>query len=84
MEVLKVGTTGPQLTVDARAGLPEEGCPGRQIFTLIEDALPGTVCEIHLPQQKAVIIKAKLEGMGHRVAVAELEPGHYRLRLVKM
>lgn len=82
--MLHVSTEGPQLIVDIRGVLPEEGCPGRQISVLLEDVPPGTLCEIHVSEAKVLAVKAKLERMGHRVTMAEPEPGHYRLRMLKM
>ncbi|MCL6517948.1 amino acid decarboxylase, partial [Alicyclobacillus sp.] len=57
--------------------------PRRYILELVKDAPAGTLCEIHVPHRTGPLI-AELENLGMNVAVAELEPGHFRLRVLKM
>ncbi len=70
------------LTIDARNTIRQGHHPRQEIVSLIKDAPGGTVCEVHVPHRTGPLIAA-LEDLGMNVAVAQLEPGHFRLRVLK-
>ena len=70
------------LTIDARNMIRQGHHPRQEIVSLIKDAPSGTVCEVHVPHRTGPLISA-LEDLGMNVAVAQLEPGHFRLRVLK-
>ncbi|MDQ0191060.1 DUF2249 domain-containing protein [Alicyclobacillus cycloheptanicus] len=83
MELLKVERDDVRLTIDARDAIRKGFHPRHEILKLVDEAQSGTLCEIHVPHRTGPLIAA-LEGMGLNVAVSEVEPGHWRLRVIKI
>lgn len=83
MEQLQIERDGAQLTIDARDAIRKGFHPRHEILKLVDEAPSGTLCEIHVPHRTAPLIAA-LEGLGLNVAVSEVEPGHWRLRVIKI
>ena len=82
-ELLQIEQVQGLLTIDARQAIRTGHHPRGEILSLVREAPTGTVCEIHVPHRTAPLI-AELEGLGLHVAVSELEPGHFRLRALKL
>ncbi len=80
--MLEVKQEDHLLTIDARTMIRQGHHPRHEIVTLIKEAPSGTVCEVHVPHRTGPLISA-LEDLGMNVAVAQLEPGHFRLRVLK-
>lgn len=80
---IRVEKDGPLLTIDARAAIRSGQHPRQEILRLVDEAPVGTVCEIHVPHRTGPLIAA-LQDRGMNVAVAEVEPGHWRLRVVRL
>jgi uncharacterized protein (DUF2249 family) len=82
-ELLQVQHEEARLIIDARDAIQKGHHPRHAILALIDEAAVGTVCEIHVPHRTGPLIAA-LQERGMNVAVAELEPGHWRLRVLKL
>ncbi len=82
MELLNIKREDSLLVIDAREAIQKGHHPRYEILNLVEEAPTGTLCEIHVPHRTGPLIGA-LEGLGLNVAVAEIEPFHYRLRVMK-
>lgn len=82
-EMLQVTQEGPLLNIDARDCIRSGHHPRFEILSIVDEAPKGTICEIHVPHKTGPLIAA-LEDKGMNVAVAETEPGHWRLRVLKM
>lgn len=83
MDVLEIEREEAKLSVDARKAIRKGFHPRHEIIKLVEEAPIGTICEIHVPHRTGPLIAA-LEGAGRPVAVSEVEPGHWRLRVLKL
>ncbi|MCL6453966.1 MAG: amino acid decarboxylase [Alicyclobacillus sp.] len=81
-ELLKVEQQPGHWVIDARDAIRSGHHPRFEILKLVEGAPAGTLCEIHVPHRTGPLIAA-LENLGLNVAVAEVEPAHWRLRVVK-
>ncbi len=80
--MLEINHEDHLLTIDARNMIRQGHHPRHEIVNLIREAPSGTVCEVHVPHRTGPLIAA-LEDLGMNVAVAQLEPGHFRLRVLK-
>lgn len=83
MELLEIEREESRLSVDARNAIRKGFHPRHEIIQLVDEAPIGTICEIHVPHRTGPLIAA-LEGGGRRVAVSQVEPGHWRLRVLKL
>lgn len=83
MERLDVKHEGPLLTIDAREAIQGGLHPRFEILKLLDESELGTLCEVHVPHRTGPLISA-LEGLGLNVSVSEVEPGHWRLRMIKI
>ncbi|MCL6442319.1 MAG: amino acid decarboxylase [Alicyclobacillus sp.] len=83
VELLKIERDDVRLMIDARDAIRKGFHPRHEISKLVDEAPSGTLCEIHVPHRTGPLIAA-LEGMGLNVAVSEVEPGHWRLRVMKI
>jgi len=83
MDLLQIQRNEGHLVIDARNAIRTGHHPRHEILTLVEEAPSGTLCEVHVPHRTGPLIAA-LEGLGLKVAASELEPGHWRLRVVKL
>ncbi|MCL6547298.1 MAG: amino acid decarboxylase [Alicyclobacillus sp.] len=81
-DLVLVERDGARLIIDARDAIRKGHHPRGVILHLVEEAPSGTLCEIHVPHRTGPLISA-LQNLGMNVAVAELEPGHFRLRVLK-
>ena len=82
MDLLQVRQEESHLVIDARDAIRAGRHPRHEILALVKEAPSGTLCEIHVPHRTSPLIAA-LEELGLRVAVAEVEPFHFRLRMMK-
>ncbi|KPV42630.1 DUF2249 domain-containing protein [Alicyclobacillus ferrooxydans] len=82
-QLLDVTTDGPRLIIDARTAIRQGRHPRAEILTLVQDAPPGTLCEIHLPHRPEPLIAA-LQQAGFNVTVSEAAPGDFMLRVLKL
>ncbi|GMA52237.1 hypothetical protein GCM10025857_35940 [Alicyclobacillus contaminans] len=82
-ELLRIEMDGPRLIIDARSAIQSGRQPRNEILTLVGDAPIGTLCEVHVPNRASHLIAA-LESMGMNVVISEVEPGHWRLRMMKL
>ncbi len=83
MDLLTVERGDVRLTIDARDAIRKGFHPRHEILKLVDESPRGTLCEVYVPHRTGPLIAA-LEGLGLRVAVAEVEPGHWRLRVMKL
>ena len=83
VDLLKIQHEDVLLSIDAREALRKGYHPRQDILALIQEAPSGTICEIHVPHHTGPLIAA-LEALGMNVAIAEVEHGHWRLRVLKM
>ena len=83
LELLTVEHDGVRLSIDARNAIRKVHHPRFEILKLVDESPKGTLCEIHVPHKTGPLIAA-LEGLGLNIAVAEVEPGHWRLRTMKI
>ena len=81
-DLLEIKKAEALLVIDARNAIRKGHHPRNEIVTLVQEAPNGTLCEIHVPHRTAPLIAA-LEGLGYPVVVSEVEPFHFRLRLMK-
>ncbi len=82
-DLLEIEREESRLSVDARNAIRKGFHPRHEIVKLVEEAPTGTICEIHVPHRTGPLIDA-LQGGGRHVAVSEIEPGHWRLRVLKL
>jgi hypothetical protein len=82
MDLLTIQKEDSHLVIDAREAIRSGHHPRHEILTLVKDAPAGTLCEIHVPHRTQPLIAA-LEGLGLNVAVSEVEPFHFRRRVMK-
>lgn len=83
LELLDISRQDSLLVIDARNAIRSGHHPRHQILQLVKDASRGTLCEIHVPHRTGPLI-SELEGLGLNVAVSEVEPFHWRLRVMKI
>lgn len=82
-DLLQIERDDVRLSIDARDAIRKGHHPRHEILGLVDSAPKGTLCEVHVPHRTAPLIAA-LEGMGLNVAISEVEPGHWRLRVIKI
>ncbi|GLG02783.1 hypothetical protein Alches_28240 [Alicyclobacillus hesperidum subsp. aegles] len=82
-EQLVVHRSGAVLSIDAREAIRNGFHPRHEILQMVDQAPFGTLCEIHTPHRPGPLISA-IKGLGLNVVTTEVEPGHWRLRVMKM
>ena len=82
-ELLDIQQETGHLVIDARNAIRTGHHPRYEILKLVQDAPMGTLCEIHVPHRTVPLVGA-LEELGLNVAVSEVEPFHWRLRVMKL
>lgn len=83
VEQLQIERDEMRLTIDARDAIRKGFHPRFEILNLVDRAPTGMLCEVHVPHRTAPLIAA-LEGLGLHVSASEVEPGHWRLRMMKL
>lgn len=83
IDLLQIERDEVRLTIDARDAIRKGFHPRFEILKLVDEAPKGMLCEVHVPHRTAPLIAA-LEGLGLHVATSEVEPGHWRLRVIKI
>ncbi|RIV26088.1 amino acid decarboxylase [Alicyclobacillaceae bacterium I2511] len=82
-DLLQIHKESAYITIDAREAIRQGYHPIPEILKVIEESPVSTLCEIHISHHPQELVAA-LEQLGLNVAVVEVQPRHFRVRVVKL